>query len=66
MTLIFLKFILDFGLFIEFSVQNLKEKSKIGFTIASRFTIIEHESLHYCETLLYSVDLMLFNFIFSQ
>ena len=26
---------------------------KKNFTVASRFSILEHETLHYCETLLY-------------
>ena len=34
----------------SFLVRNLREKN---FTILSSFVIIENETLHYCETLLY-------------
>ena len=30
-----------------------KIREEKNFTIARRFAIVEHESLHYCETLLY-------------
>ena len=35
--------------------------SRKNFTITRRFTIIEHESLHYCETLLYLMERDLFS-----